>query len=131
MSSDFSQNDQPWAQAGDNSNTTQPGREAWAPGQASQAPGQGGLLGGALGSVRQDIENQISQAIDHYAGQVPGGHQFSPEAKRAISGVIDGLTRQLEGQAASHMGGFGGTVFGNDPGNQGFSGGGQGGQSPL
>ena len=82
----------------------------------------GGLLGGPLNGVRQAVENQIYQAIDHYGSQVPGGHQFTPEAKNAVSGILDNLQRQLEAQAANRMGGLGGSLFG-EGGNQ--SGGGQ------
>lgn len=136
MSNNFSENDQPWAQAGESARTALPGREAWSSSQQAGQfvqPGQGGLLGGALGNVRQAIEGQIGQAIDHYASHVPGGEKYTPQAKQAISSIIDGLQRQLENEASSRMGGFGSTVFGNNPGNQGSQGGqsGQGGESPL
>lgn len=116
--------------AGDQSGWTAPAGDvpghgnqtAWTP----QAPmpgnqGGGGLLGGALGDVRQAVENQIYQAIDHYGSQVPGGEHFTPEAKNAVSGILDNLQRQLEGQAANRMGGLGGLgggLFG-EGGNQG------------
>jgi hypothetical protein len=82
----------------------------------------GGLLGGALSGVRQNIEAQMGGLIDHYAGQVPGGHQFSPEAKQAVSGILDNLQRQLENQAANRLGGMGGGLFGENQGNTGNSG---------
>ncbi len=91
-------------------------------GQGSQQPGMGGnqgggLLGGAMGDVRQTVENQIFQAIDHYGSQVPGGEHFTPEAKNAVSGILDNLQRQLEAQAANRVGGLGGGLFG-EGGNQ-------------
>ncbi len=98
-----------------------PGRGSQTP-QAPQTPMPGnqggGLLGGALGGVRQAVENQIYQAIDHYGSQVPGGERFTPEAKNAVSGILDNLQRQLEAQAANRMGGLGSGLFG-EGGNQG------------
>ena len=100
------------------------------------AGGGGGLLGGPLNGVRQAVENQIYQAIDHYGSQVPGGHQFTPEAKNAVAGILDNLQRQLEAQAANRMGGLGGlgglggSLFG-EGGNQGSNQSGQGGQGQL
>jgi hypothetical protein len=85
-------------------------------GQANEG---GGVLGGALSGVRQDIEAQMGGLIDHYTNQIPGGSRFSPEAKQAMSGILDNLQRQLENEAASRLGGVGGTLFGENEGNQG------------
>ena len=78
-------------------------------------------------TVRQDVEAQIYGLIDHYASQVPGGHMFAPEAKQAVAGVLDGLQQKLEGQAQSRLSGMGGraagSLFGNEPGNEGRQGG--------
>lgn len=89
-----------------------PGRSVWNPGQVSQNS-QGGFLTPPLNSVRQDVENQIGQLIDHYASHVPGGERFTPDAKRAIAGTLDGLQQQLENEAASRMGNLGG-LLGNE-----------------
>jgi hypothetical protein len=88
-----------------------PGNEVWSPDQAAQSA-QGGVLSGPLGAVRQQIENQIGQAIDHYAGHVPGGDKYTPEAKRAVSSILDGLQSQLEREASSRLGNIGGNLFG-------------------
>ena len=113
--------------AGDQSGWTAPAGNV--PGYGSQTPltpqtpasmpgnQGGGMLGGALGNVRQAVENQIYQAIDHYGSQVPGGEHFTPEAKNAVAGILDNLQRQLESQAANRMGSFGGGLFG-EGGNQ-------------
>ncbi|HLG76299.1 MAG TPA: hypothetical protein VKX46_07785 [Ktedonobacteraceae bacterium] len=77
-------------------------------------PTQGNFMDNPLHSVRQGIENQIGQAIDHYASQVPGGERYSPEAKKAVSGILDGLQQQLENEAASRLGGLGGGMFGGN-----------------
>ncbi len=121
-------NQSSWVQpAGNTGRTEWPSQQG---GQTGQYPGSspmtgqpnegGGLLGGPLHMVRQDIEAQISGLIDHYANQVPGGHRFSPEAKQAVSGALDNLQRQLESEAANRLGGgIGGTLFGENQGNQG------------
>jgi hypothetical protein len=83
-----------------------PGRSAWTPGQAGQS-NQGGIFDTPLRGVRRDVENQIGQALDHYASHVPGGERFTPEAKRIIAGALDGLQQQLENEAAARMGGLG------------------------
>ena len=83
--------------------------------------GGGGLPNGPLNEVRQAVENQIYQAIDHYGSQVPGGHNFTPEAKNAVSGILDNLQRQLEAQAVSRLGeagGLGGRLFSEGGNNQ-------------
>jgi hypothetical protein len=122
----YDPNDQSsWVQPAGNT-----GREAWPPQQGDQYPGSapmtgqanegGGLLGGPLHLVRQDIESQIGGLIDHYANQIPGGQRFSPEAKQAIAGALDNLQRQLENEAANRLGGgIGSTLFGENQGNQG------------
>jgi hypothetical protein len=94
-----------------------PGQSQWNPSQGGNQGGQatnqgGGILNNPLGAVRQQIEDQIGQAVDHYAGHVPGGDKYAPEAKQAIAGVLDGLQNQLENEAASRLGGLGGELFG-------------------
>ncbi len=108
----MTQNDQPWAKAASAASAKLPGQEV-DPTAAPAHGGQAGMFGGQLHSVRQSIEDQIGQALDHYAGHVPGGHQFTPEAKKAIAGVLDGLQNQLEREAASRLGGLGSAAFGN------------------
>lgn len=107
----------------------QTGQEPWSSRQGSMQnpanvqPGQGGIAGGITSTVRQDIEGQINGLIDHYANQVPGGTRFAPEAKQAMSGVLDGLQRQLENHAQSSLGGLGGGLFGGNEGGQSSGGG--------
>ena len=101
----------------------------WSPqegGQPNQQSGsqQGyspdsGMLGGPLHMVRQQVENSIYSAIDHYSNQVPGGTRFSPEAKQAVAGILDNLQRQLENEAQNRLGNMGGGLFGGNQGNQG------------
>jgi len=98
---------------------------------SSGQTGQGGLLGGPVHAVRQDVQQQINGLIDHYASQVPGGHTFTPEAKQAVSGILDNLQNQLESQVQSRVSGMGGglgnrvggSLFGSEPNNEGGQGG--------
>ena len=70
-------------------------------------PQTDGFVDDSLSGVRQQLEGHIGQVIDQYAARVPGGDRFTPEAKQAISGVLDGLQKQLEAEAASRLGGLG------------------------
>ncbi|MBA2682481.1 MAG: hypothetical protein H0U76_29325 [Ktedonobacteraceae bacterium] len=70
-------------------------------------PQTDGFVDDTLHGARQQLEGHIGQVIDQYAGRVPGGEHFTPEAKQAVSGILDGLQRQLEAQAASRLGGLG------------------------
>ena len=63
-------------------------------------------LDGPMDQVRQHIENQIHQAIDAYAGRLPGGSMFADQAKRAASGILDGLERQADQGVDSRLGGL-------------------------
>ncbi len=85
---------------------------------------QGSMFDGPLHGVRQQIDNQIGQAIDAFAGRIPGGERFTPQAKQAISGVLDNLQQQLETQATERLGNAGnlgglGNLLGGNKGNQG------------
>lgn len=93
-----------------------PGQERWSP--QENAPGSG-MLGGPMHAVRQNVENTIFQAIDHYSNQVPGGSRFSPEAKQAVSGILDNLQQQLENEAQNRLGNLGGGLLGGNEGGQG------------
>ncbi|HLZ81223.1 MAG TPA: hypothetical protein VKP04_06290 [Ktedonobacteraceae bacterium] len=73
----------------------------------------GALL--AYNLYASDIENQINQGIDQVAGRIPGGQQYSQQAKDAAAGGLQGL----EGEAEKRLreGGLGG-LFGGNQGNQ-------------
>ncbi|MBE3561452.1 MAG: hypothetical protein IMW89_19860 [Ktedonobacteraceae bacterium] len=73
--------------------------------QGGQNPRQGGgMTGDAIAPVRQQVEQQISQAIDRLAGMVPGGEQFTAQAKQTISGVLDQLQSRLEDEIVKRAG---------------------------
>lgn len=135
MGNDFNQDEasanEPFVQSADEKHTSEklPGQTVWPPqenAQGQQPQAQGGNasnpLHGQLQGVREQVENQIEKAIDHYAGQIPGGQQFTPQAKQAVDGILDGLQKQLEDEAAKRLGGLGG--LGGFPG---FGGGNNGG----
>lgn len=77
-------------------------------------PQQEGFIDDSLNSARQQLEGHIGDVIDQYAGRVPGGERFTPEAKQAVSGILDGLQKQLENEAASRMGNLGGAFGGGN-----------------
>ena len=70
-------------------------------------PQPDGFVDNTLHGARQQLEGHIGQVIDQYAARVPGGERFTPEAKQAVSGVLDSLQRQLEAEAANRLGGLG------------------------
>ncbi len=59
------------------------------------------FLSGSLQGARQQIDGLVNQAIDRFAGLVPGGEQYSTQAKQTISGALDTLQQQLEQQVAN------------------------------
>ncbi|MBA2394381.1 MAG: hypothetical protein H0V70_16760 [Ktedonobacteraceae bacterium] len=65
--------------------------------------------GGALGGARGAADNQINQAIDQFGNKIPGGSQYTDQAKKAASEALDNL--QQEGE--KRMGNLGG-MFGGD-----------------
>ena len=71
-------------------------------------PQPDGFVDDTLHGARQQLEGHIGQVIDQYAGRVPGGERFTPEAKQAVAGVLDSLQKQLEAEAANRLGGLGG-----------------------
>ncbi len=70
-------------------------------------PQTDGFVDNSLQGMRQQLEGHIGEVIDQYAARVPGGERFTPEAKKAVSGVLDGLQQQLEAEAANRLGGLG------------------------
>ena len=62
------------------------------------------FLSNSLQGARQQLDGVVNQAIDHFAGLVPGGDQYSTQAKRTISGALDTLQQQLEKQAENQIG---------------------------
>jgi len=41
-------------------------------------------------------EQQINQAIDQFANKIPGGQQYSQQAKDAASGILGNLENEAE-----------------------------------
>ncbi|MBA2287290.1 MAG: hypothetical protein H0W02_17605 [Ktedonobacteraceae bacterium] len=101
------------------------------PGQGMPNQGMQGQMGHdpidmPLDKARQFAEGQIHQAIDQYAGRLPGGSLIADQIKRAASGLLDGLERQADTQVDSRLGNLPGMGGKYDP-NQGGQGN-QGGQ---
>ena len=66
---------------------------------------QGGPLSGARGMA----DNQINQAIDQLGNKIPGGSQYTDQAKKVASDALD----NLEQEAEKRMGNMGGLFGGN------------------
>ncbi|MDQ2714211.1 MAG: hypothetical protein M3Z08_04820 [Chloroflexota bacterium] len=125
----------PWvdpAGPGGNQGSQMPGSPfGQSAGQSMPGQGMSGQMGNdpidmPLDKARQFAESQIHQAIDQYAGRLPGGSLVADQAKRAASGLLDGLEHQADGQIDSRLGGLPGMGGKYDP-NQGGQGN-QGGQ---
>jgi hypothetical protein len=63
------------------------------------------LVGTGLQAARTQVEGLINHAVDHLAALVPGGEQYTPQAKQAINSALDTLQQQLEQEAIRRMGG--------------------------
>ncbi len=61
------------------------------------------FMSNSVQGARQQLNSVINQAIDRFAGLVPGGDQYSAQAKQTISGALDTLQQQLEKQAANQL----------------------------
>ncbi len=51
---------------------------------------------GPLSGARHTAEQQVDQAIDTFANKIPGGTQFSQQAKDAANGVLLNLENEGE-----------------------------------
>ena len=63
------------------------------------------VVGTTLQAARTQIDGLVSQAVDHLAGLVPGGEQYTPQAKQAITSALNTLQQQLEQEASRRLGG--------------------------
>jgi type II secretory pathway component PulF len=74
--------------------------------------GQQGPQGNdALDSARHVAEQKIDAAIDQFAQKIPGGQNYSQQAKDAAGNVLENLEQQLE-QQVEQRGGVG-NILGN------------------
>lgn len=69
------------------------------PGAKNEAVGTG------LKFARTHVDGLVNHAVDHLAGFVPGGEQYTPQTKQAITSALDMLQQQLEQEAIRHLGG--------------------------
>lgn len=65
-----------------------------------------------LSGAKQQAEDQINSTIDQFAGKVPGGDQFSQQAKDAAAGGLDNIEKEAEGKLGN-LPGVGGMFGGN------------------
>ena len=60
-----------------------------------------------LDGARHAAQEQADKAIDQFAGKVPGGTQFSQQAKDAVGGILENLEQQGENRLGGMMSGQG------------------------
>ena len=51
---------------------------------------------GMLSGARNASEQQVNQAIDQFAGKIPGGEQYKQQAKDAADGILNNLQKEGE-----------------------------------
>ncbi len=93
----------------------------WSQSQGRQNPVGQDPLDMPLDALRRQVEGQMHQAIDQYAGRLPGGSLAAGVAKQAVSGILDNLERQADTAIDQRLGnipGVGG-MFGGTRGNEG------------
>jgi hypothetical protein len=93
----------------------QGGQQQWPEQQSQQQAAQGQsdqLIHNQLDAGRHIAEQQIDSAIDQLAQKVPGGTQYTQQAKEAASNVLDKLEGELEQEAEKRLGNLGGMLGG-------------------
>jgi hypothetical protein len=88
----------------------------WSQPQGMQNPVGQDPLDMPLDALRRQVESQMHQAIDQYAGRLPGGSLASGMAKQAVSSILDSLERQADNTIDQRLGnvpGVGGMFSGN------------------
>ncbi len=63
-----------------------------------------------LDGARNAAQNQVDQAIDQFGNKIPGGSQYTQQAKDAAHSVLDNLEQEGE----KRMGNLGGIFGGNN-----------------
>ncbi len=58
--------------------------------------------------ARQAAQQQVDSAIDQFANKIPGGQQYSQQAKDAAGGALENLEQQAENRFGNLGGLFGG-----------------------
>ncbi len=88
----------------------------WPQSQGMQNPVSQDPMDMPLDALRRQVEGQMHQAIDQYAGRLPGGSLAAGVAKQAVSSILDNLERQADtaiDQRLGNMPGVGGMFDGN------------------
>ena len=62
--------------------------------------------------LKDQAEQKIDQTIDQLAQKIPGGTQFSQQAKDAMGGVLDNLEQQAEEQGGNILNNLGNSIGG-------------------
>jgi hypothetical protein len=78
--------------------------QQWNQGQ-QQDPNQQWNQGGILGSAGQMAEGQVDQVIDQLGNKIPGGSQYTQQAKNVAHGAIGNLEQEFENRLRNMGGG--------------------------
>ncbi len=63
-------------------------------------------------ALKHQAEQKIDETIDQLAQKIPGGTNFSQQAKDAMSGVLDNLEQQAEQQGGNILNNLGNSIGG-------------------
>ena len=61
------------------------------------------FVGSGLQFARTHVDGLINHAVDHLAGFVPGGEQYTPQTKQVINSALDTLQQQLVQEALHRL----------------------------
>jgi len=61
-----------------------------------------------MDALKNQAEQKIDATIDQFAQKIPGGQQYSQQAKDAAAGGLDNLEKQAEEKFGNPGGMFGG-----------------------
>ena len=106
-------------QQGQQNQYGQQGKQSYDPNQQGQQnqygqQGQQGQQGqGQFSGERQQAQQQVDATIDQFASKIPGGQNFSQQAKDQANNALG----NLESEAENRLGGLGG-MFGGGQSNQ-------------
>jgi hypothetical protein len=62
-----------------------------------------------LDTIRQTVESEVLKAVDGVLGRIPNGQQHRDQFRQAISGAMDNLQQQAQGQMGN-LGNLGGML---------------------
>ncbi len=65
-----------------------------------------------MDGLKHQAEQKIDETIDQFAQKIPGGTNFSKQAKDAMGGILDNLEQEAEAQGGNILGNLGNSIGG-------------------